>query len=155
MAQYNKKYIVKLTQDERAELEQYARGLRVAAQKKQRAQILLMVDAGEYGEQTTDEAVVAKLHVSKRTIARVRAYACEVGPIAALTARTPNRVYERKLDGAAEARLVKIACSEPPEGSDRWSIHLLKGELIRLQIVGTIGDETVRKTLKKTSLSLT
>jgi hypothetical protein len=150
----NKKYIIKLTPEERAELQPYARGFKVAAQKKQRARILLMTDQGEAGEHQPDTTIAQTVAVSQSTVERIREYACEVGPLAALTARTPNRIYERKLDGAAEARLVKIACSTPPEGADRWSTRLLKDELIHLQIVDTIGDETVRKTLKKTSLSL-
>ena len=151
----NKKYIIKLTPEERAELAGYARGLKVAAQKKQRARILLMTDQSDAGEHTTDDEIVRLVGVSLSTVKRVREYGCEVGPLAALTARRPNRVYERKLDGADEARLVKIGCSTPPEGAARWSIRMLKDELIRLRIVDSIGDETVRRTLKKTGLSLT
>jgi hypothetical protein len=150
----NKKYIVKLTPKERVELQGYTRGHKVAAQKKQRACILLMTDQGDEGENKPDAEIVRLVGVSLSTVERVREYACEVGAVESLTSRRPNRVYERKLDGVAEARLVKIGCSEPPEGAARWSIRLLKDELIRLKVVDSIGDETVRTTLKKISLNL-
>ena len=155
MAQHNKKFIIKLSEQERNKLGNYARSLRTAAQKKQRAQILLLVDQGEGGRALPDSAIVRTMGVSLSTVERVREYAFEVGPMAALTARKRNRTYERKLDGAAEARLIKIGCSTPPAGAARWSIRLLKDELIRLRIVNSIGDETVRRTLKKINLSLT
>ena len=155
MAQHNKKFIIKLSPHERTKLEHYARSLRIAAQKKQRAQILLLANQGEDGKALPDSAIVRIMDVSLSTVERVREYAYEVGPIAALTASKRNRTYERKLDGAAEARLIKIGCSTPPTGAARWSIRMLKDELIRLQVVDSIGDETVRRTLKKMNLSLT
>lgn len=154
MASHNKRFIIKLSLAECQQLEKFSHGLRVAFQKKQRAQILLMTDQGEHGKALPDSTIARITGASLSTVERIREYACEVGPIDALTTRKPNRTYERKLDGANEARLIKIACSEPPEGAARWSIHLLKDELIRLQIVNSIGDETVRRTLKKTNLSL-
>ena len=110
MAQHNKKFIIKLSPHERTKLEHYARSLRIAAQKKQRAQILLLANQGEDGKALPDSAIVRIMDVSLSTVERVREYAYEVGPIAALTARKRNRTYERKLDGAAEARLIKIGC---------------------------------------------
>jgi len=65
----------------------------------------------------------------------------------------PSR--ERKLDGEGEARLIAVACSEPPEGRDRWTLELLANELVRLRVVGSICTQTVRRTLKKTNCSLT
>lgn len=155
MASHNKKYVIKLSLAERQQLEKFNHGLRVAFQKKQRAQILLMTDQGGHGQSLPDQAIARITGASLSTVERVREYATEVGPVAALTARTRNRTYERKLDGAGEARLIRVACSEPPEGAARWSIRLLKDELIRLRVVDSIGDETVRQTLKKMNLSLT
>jgi hypothetical protein len=155
MASHNKKYVIKLSLAERQQLEKFNHGLRVAFQKKQRAQILLMTDQGEHGQSLPDQAIARITGASLSTVERVREYGCEVGPMAALTARKRNRIYERKLDGAGEARLIKIGCSAPPAGAARWSIRLLKDELIRLRVVDSIGDETVRRTLKKTSLNLT
>ena len=155
MPKHNKKYVIKLSLQERQRLEMFNHGLRVAFQKKQRAQILLMTDQGKHGKALPDSAVARITGASLSTVERIREYACEVGPIDALTARKPNRTYERKLDGTNEARLIRVACSEPPEGSAKWSIRLLKDELIRLQVVDSIGDETVRRTLKKMNLDLT
>ena len=94
MAQHNKKFIIKLSPHERTKLEHYARSLRIAAQKKQRAQILLLANQGEDGKALPDSAIVRIMDVSLSTVERVREYAYEVGPIAALTARKRNRTYE-------------------------------------------------------------
>jgi hypothetical protein len=76
---------------------------------------------------------------------------CRQGLEAALERSLPDRVYERSLDGRAEARLIALACSEAPEGRDRWSMRLLADKAVELGIVGSVCHETVRKTLKKTS----
>jgi hypothetical protein len=75
------------------------------------------------------------------------------GLTATLERKRPDRVYERALDGAQEARLIAIACAETPEGADHWSLRLLADELVRLEVVPTISHETVRQTLKKTRSS--
>ncbi len=70
---------------------------------------------------------------------------------AALERSAPDRVYERSLDGRAEARLIALACSEAPEGRDRWSLRLLADKAVELGVVESLSHETVRKTLKKTN----
>jgi hypothetical protein len=70
---------------------------------------------------------------------------------AALDRRPPNREYHRKLDGEQEARLVALACSEPPEGQARWSLRLLADRMVELEVVEEISYQTVRRTLKKTN----
>src|SRR5260370_31812149 len=100
-----KKYHIKLSPDERRELTACTCKQKVNAQTKLRAQILLACDEGELGAGKTDKAITASLPVSLRTIEHLREWACEVGPISALGPRPNPRVYLRKLDGRAEARL--------------------------------------------------
>jgi hypothetical protein len=85
----------------------------------------------------------------------VRKQYVEEGLQAALNRRPPNREYRRKLDGKQEARLVALACSEPPEGQARWSLRLLADKLVELEVVDDLSYQTVRRTLKKTNSSLT
>ena len=93
------------------------------------------------------------METSQPTVARVRKQYFEEGLEAALNRRAPNRVYQRKLDGEQEARLVALACSEPPEGQARWSLRLLADKLVELEIVETVSHQTVRRVLKKTNSS--
>jgi hypothetical protein len=85
----------------------------------------------------------------------VRKQYFEEGLEAALNRRPPKREYHRKLDGEQEARLVALACSQPPEGHARWSLRMLVDRLVELEIVEDISHQTVRRTLKKTNLSRT
>jgi transposase len=113
--------------------------------EQRRARILLHANTG-----VTDAAIAAAVLVSARTVARVRSQFAHQGLQAAL-GHSPRRFPpRRKLDGAAEARLVTIACSSPPAGRATWTMQLLADELVRLDIVDTISDEAVRTTLKKT-----
>jgi hypothetical protein len=91
------------------------------------------------------------VEVHPATVARVRRQFVESGLEAALERKAPDRVYERKLDGAAEARLVALACSAPPAGRQRWTLRLLADALVRLEVVEDVSHETVRRTLKQTS----
>jgi Homeodomain-like domain len=92
---------------------------------------------------------------SQPTVARVRKQYFEEGLQAALNRRPPNRVYQCKLDGEQEARLISLACSEPPEGQARWSLRLLADKLVELEIVEGVSYQTVRRMLRKTTLSRT
>jgi transposase len=101
-----------------------------------------------------DEKIADAVETSQPTVARVRKQYSEEGLEAALNRRPPNREYHRKLDGEQEARLVTLACSEPPEGQARWSLRLLADKLVELEIVEEeVSYQTVRRTLKKTSSS--
>jgi hypothetical protein len=91
--------------------------------------------------------------VSIATIQRVRRSFAADGLTAAERRKPPAREYRRALDGAAEAHLIALACSEPPAGEARWSMRLLAGKLVELRIVPAVSDETVRRALKKTSSS--
>ena len=115
MAIRNKKYIIRLSVDERQMLSKLARSGKTAARKITRARILLKADAGEGGPGWTDERIAEALEVGVRMIENVRRRCVEEGPQAAACGRAwPDRPVQRKLDGAGEARLVAIACSEPP-----------------------------------------
>lgn len=150
-----KKYIIKLSPDERTELTDITLKQKVNAQRKLRAQILLACDQGDAGPAKTDLEITNELPVSKRTIEHLREWACEVGPVGALERRPNPRVYLRKLDGRAEARLIVIAKETPPEGRAAWTMQLLADRLVELKVVDSISDDCVHRTLKKMNLSLT
>ena len=146
-----KKYLVELTAEERQELETLISSGVAPARKLARARILLKADEG-----WTDKRISEALDVGTATVERVRKRFVEWGGIAAIERRKPRRRYERKLDGDAEARLVALACSAPPEGRERWTLQLLADKLVTLEEVDieSISYETVRRVLKKTGLSL-
>jgi transposase len=102
-----------------------------------------------------DEEVADAVETSQPTVSRVRKQYVEEGLQAALNRRPPNREYRRKLDGEQEARLVALACSEPPEGQARWSLRLLADKMVELEVVDDLSYQTVRRTLKKTNSSRT
>lgn len=147
----NKQHVVVLTKDERQELRALIAGGVAPARQLARARVLLKADAGQAGPRWTDAEVAAAVEVSPRTVARVRAEWILGGVAGVLTRKPPARVYARKLDGAAEATLVAVACSERPDGEERWSVRMLADRLVVLGVVDSIAPETVRQTLKKTS----
>lgn len=153
MANYNTKYVVRLTLEEREQLEGLVNKGRVAAGKRRRAQILLKADATSEGSGLTDGEVAEALDVSGATVHRVRKAYVEQGLEAAITAKPARRHRPRKLDGAAEAKLIALACSPAPEGRACWTMQLLADKLVELEVVASISDDTVHRTLKKTSLS--
>ena len=119
-----------------------------------RARILLKTDRGEHsgeGPAPLDRQVAQTLETSTATVARVRERFFRQGLDASLERSMPDREYKRSLDGRAEAHLIALACSQAPEGRDRWSMRLLAEKAVELGIVEAISHETLRKTLKKTS----
>jgi len=150
-----KKYPVILSEAQREELKQLIAAGTAPACKLTHARILLKADQSPQGPGWVDEQVAEAVEVSQPTVARVRKQYFEEGLEAALNRRPPNRVYQRKLDGEQEARLIALACSEPPEGQARWSLRLLADKLVELEIVEEISYQTVRRTLKKTPSSRT
>jgi hypothetical protein len=148
------KYPVKLTETERYQLKQLISSGTAPARKVRRAHILLKSDSSEQGPNWTYRAIREAFDVSEPTIAEVRRAFVARGLEVALNRKPPEREYERRLDGAGEAYLIALACSEPPEGHERWSLRLLKQRLIELEYVENISHETIRTTLKKTNLSL-
>lgn len=150
----NKKYVVRLTEGERQELGVMVRKGRAAAYKIRHANILLKADAD--GPGWTDERIAEAFGCHPHTVENVRRRFVLEGLEAAIVRRRQKKLSrERKLDGEGEAHLIAIACSEPPDGRDRWTLQLLAGELVRLEVVDSISDQTVRRTLKKTRSSRT
>jgi transposase-like protein len=143
-------YRVVLSEEQRAELRGLV-GCGVApARMLTRARILLKADHGDAGPGWSDTAIAGALDVNPSTVLRVRRQFVEQGLTATVERKRPDRLYDRRLDGAAEARLIATACSTPPDGQARWSLRLLADELVRLEVVAAISHETVRQTLKKT-----
>lgn len=151
-----KKYPVILSDTEREELKRLIAAGTAPARKLTHARILLKADQSPDGPGWVDEKVADAVETSQPTVSRVRKQCFEEGLQAALNRRPPNREYRRKLDGEQEARLVALACSEPPEGQARWSLRLLADKLVELEIVEEdLSYQTVRRTLKKTPSSHT
>jgi hypothetical protein len=116
---------------------------------------LLKVDEGLEGPAWTDDRTAEALEVVSGTVAGIRRRFCERGLTGCVERKSPDREYDRKLGGTEEAELIRLACSEPPEGRSRWSLRLLADEMVQLGIVEDLSHETVRQTLKKTGSSLT
>jgi transposase len=146
-----KKYPVILSDTERVQLKNLIAAGTAPARKLTHARILLKADQSPEGPAWVDEQVAEAVEVSQPTVSRVRKQYFEEGMEAALDRRPPNREYHRKLDGEQEARLVALACSEPPEGQARWSLRLLADRMVELEVVEEISYQTVRRTLKKTN----
>jgi transposase len=148
------KYVVRLGSEEWEQLTALVSKGRGAAAVLRRARVLLKADVGQHGPGWTDAKIVEALDVSQSTVYRVRQAWVEEGLEAALHRKKPTGRQYRKLDGRQEAHLIAVACSAPPRGRKRWTLRLLADKLVELEIVGSIGAETVRRTLKKTNLSL-
>jgi len=151
-----KKYVIELSPDERQRLRGLVAKGKVAARKRQHAQILLKADQGEGGPGWPDSRIADAFGVRVQTVERIRKRCVEHGLEDALVRRqNPSGPQKRrKLDGAGEAQLCKLACSKPPEGRERWTLLLLADQLVQLQVVDSIGREAVRTTLKKMKLNL-
>lgn len=138
-----KKHVVALTDDQRRELERLVNTGRESARKITRARVLLK--AGE-----ANGSIAASLGVSVATVERVRRRFAEGGMGAAVERKPqPPRPAKRVLDGEAEARLVTLACSKPPDGYGHWTLDLLADRLVRLSVVPAVSGDTVGRVLKK------
>lgn len=146
------KAVVRLSIDERLMLEKLLGEPRIAKDRVLRINMLLKSDAD--GPQWPDSKIAEAFEVSTDTVARLRQRCVFEGLEAATARRRPSVTRTRRLDGAAEARLVLLACSTPPAGRATWTMQLLADEFVALKIVAEISGETVRKTLKKTTSSL-
>jgi transposase len=147
------KYRVNLTAEERGQLEHLVSVGKAAARKLAHARILLLADASQ-NQGHGDEAIVAALGTSLRTVERVRRRLVTEGFEAALNPRPqPHRPDKIKIKGDIEQQLIHLACSDPPEGRCHWTLNLLCDELVALGLVSTVSTETVRQALKKTALT--
>lgn len=147
-----KKYIVRLSDKERKYLIDLVRKGKVAAYKRRSAQILLKADIGKGGPGWKDERIVETLGVSVRTVERLRERLCKLGFEKCLL-RAKGSGRKRKLDGVQEAQLIKLVCSDPPEGSACWTLRMLADKMVELEYIDDVSYETVRQVLKKTKLS--
>jgi transposase len=138
-----KKYLVTLTDDERAQLEQLLRGGKVATRKATRARILLKAAEG-----WPDQRIAEALNVGRATVERTRQRFVEEN-LAALDER-PRPGNKPKLDAKAEARLIAEACSAAPDGQKRWTLQLLADRVVQLRLAESYSYEAVRRVLKKT-----
>ena len=151
-----KKYVVKLSGDERERLEALTCAGKHSAQFLTKARILLKADVSEAGEGWSDSAFSLALDTSINNIGRTRRRLVEEGLEAALNRKyNPNSARLRIFDGAAEAKLIALTCSPAPEGFARWSLRLLEEKVVELNIVEKASDNTIGRTLKKTSSSPT
>ena len=149
-----KRYVVKLTAEERKRLDVLIQKGKAAAPQLLKARILLKADASTAGEAWSDSRIAAALDASIDTIARTRQRLVEGGLDAALTRKhSPNSARRRIFDGAAEAKLIALACSPPPKGRKRWTLTLLETAVVELNIVERASDNTIGRTPKKTRSS--
>ena len=146
-----KKYVVRLTAEERAQLEELISKGKRSAQLLTKARILLKADVSDAGEGWSDSRIAAALDTSIANIERARRQLVEEGFEAVLTRKyNPNSARPRIFDGAAEAKLIALTLSAAPEGFARWSLRLLEEKVVELQIVERASDNTIGRTLKKT-----
>jgi len=145
-----KKYVVKLSDEERERLNTLIHKGKHRAGQVVKARILLKADATEAGEGWSDSQIATALDISIGTVARTRQQLVEEGFEAVLTRKhSPASARKRIFDGAAEAKLVAVACSKPPTGRARWTLKLLEEAVVELNIVERASDNTIGRTLKK------
>ncbi len=141
-------YIVDLTKEERPYLLDYIKSGKHSARKLNRARILLLADEGK-----TDSEISKALHTGTATVQRTRQRFVEGNLDGALNER-PRLGRQKKLDEKGEAILETVAHSKPPEGRNRWTLHLLADRLVELKVVDSISHETIRQEVKKNELDL-
>ena len=151
-----KKYVVRLSAEEREQLASLIRSGKRSAQLLTKARILLKADVSEAGEGWSDSRIAEALDTSVATIERTRRQLVEEGFEAVLTRKyNPNSARPRIFDGAAEAKLIALACGPAPAGCARWTLSLLEEKVVELNIVEKASDNTIGRTLKKTFSSRT
>jgi len=146
-----KKYVVTLSDEERDRLNAMIKKGRHPARQHLKARILLKADASDAGEGWSDSQIAAALSTSVDTVARARQRLVEEGLDGALTRHhSPNSARPRIFDGEAEAKLIALTRSPPPQGRARWTLVLLEDQVVERGIVARASDNTIGRTLKKT-----
>jgi hypothetical protein len=148
-----KRYKVTLTDDERQDLLSLISKGKSAAHTLTRARILLQADQSPQGPAWSDERIQQALHVGRMTVERTPQAFGEVGLEAGLQRKKRSQPGNQKFDGSKEAHLIAVACSEPPPGQQRWTLHLLADKMVELEHFDAISYETIRQHLKKMNLS--
>ena len=147
-----KKYIVRLSDEERKKLKKLITSGRGPARMFTRARILLKADQSDAGPGWSDEKISEALDTTIQTIERVRKQLVEEGFDAVLSRHDYHQKVSRKrIDGEVEAHLIALSCSDPPEGRARWTLRLLAEKAVELGYIESISHEAIRQTLKKTS----
>ncbi len=149
-----KKYIVELSEAEQQSLIKLTTTGKHAAYKINHARILLKADINQVNDGYSDEAIASALDISIPTIERVRRRFVTEGMDSALSYRQGRGRKQRRLDGDGEAHLLAIACSEAPQGHEKWTLRMLADKMVELNYVESLSHETVRQTLKKMKLNL-
>jgi hypothetical protein len=146
-----KKYVVRLSAEERGQLEDMIGKGKRSAQLLTKARILLKADVSEAGEGWSDSRIAEALNTSVANVCRTRQQLVEEGFDAVLTRKyNANSARRRIFDGAAEAKLIALTCGPAPEGYAKWTLRLLEEKVVELQIVERASDNTIGRTLKKT-----
>jgi transposase len=146
-----KKYVVRLSGEERERLEALIRKGKSPAQRLLKARILLKADVSEAGEGWSDSRIIKALETSASMVYRVRKQLVEEGFEAVLSRKQRAMpAVARIFDGEKEAKLIALACSKPPKGRARWTLRLLENKVVELGIVDRASDSTIERTLKKT-----
>jgi hypothetical protein len=149
-----KKYVVKLGEGERVQLNELIHKGKSSAQLLTKARILLKADVSEAGEGWSDSRIAKAVDTSIGTVERTRRQLVEEGFEAVLTRKSnPNSARRRIFDGAAEAKLIALTCGPAPAGHAKWSLRLLEKKVVELLIVESASDNTIGRILKKTSSS--
>ena len=145
-----KKYVVRLSEDERKQLNEMIRKGKSSAQRLMKARILLKADVSDAGEGWSDSRIIEALETSATTVYRTRQQLVEEGFEAVLSRKQRARPsVPRIFDGEKEARLIALACSKPPKGRARWTLRLLEHQVVELDIVDRASDSTIWRVLKK------
>jgi len=146
-----KKYVVRLSGEERERLEALLRKGKSPAQRLLKARILLKADISQSGEGWSDSRIIEALETSASMVYRVRKQLVEDGFEAVLSRKQRAMpAVARIFDGEKEAKLIALACSKPPKGRARWTLRLLENKVVELHIVDRASDSTIGRTLKKT-----
>ena len=148
----NHKYIVTLTEEERQELRALVQKGQTQGYRIKHAQILLKLDEIPENQGWTYEKIKAAYHATPHTISQI-AKRFVTGGVEAALGRKEQANRHKKIDGRVEAHIIAIACSQAPEGRERWTLQLIADELVRLGVVSSISDTAVMEILKKTNLS--
>lgn len=148
------KYVINLTAEDRQQLEQLISSGIAPARALTHARILLKSDSHAGGPNWSYQQICEALEVAPLTVMKVRKRYAQEGLAAAIYRKKPEREYPHCLDGEAEAHLIALCCSEPPEGRERWTLRLLRSQMVALEYVEAVSHESIRTTLKKRNLSL-
>lgn len=146
---------IELSAEERTELEGFVQKGKRNAHELNRARALLLLDEGDGGPARAIEEVMLATGLKQRSLLDLRRKCCETTPLVTVRRKKPVRAKPKKLDGEGEARLIALACSEPPPGHAQWTLRLLADKMVELEVVDAIAHETVRRVLKKTNSNRT